>query len=740
MRPFLKTLVREIFDLHDPRRGLIASWSSEGPPVDPDFGWLPAQWSVYADDAKAVLDDLPARVRDVEDLLLLPDWGAGQDQAHEASVAPAAALTAVLAACTKGCRVGALMPGSYLTSAAARQARHAHMSRQAVRWVVEGGARLISASEVGDYQVWAPLHGALVVYANQDAAPRLTRFFAVPSDDVGDEELINDFRQLMRQGGGNTRFGFVHRGELTPGDPLNADLYEPTVVERRSAIRFYGAVQRLDRIADFVATVSREGDSARLSGTSGTGLVPVLQGREIDAAGLIKPLGERLQCAASEDETLRPGDLCVRAVITHAEPYLAVAEIRQEDEAMVAMESVLVLRPRAELKSEDRLFLRDYLRSPHVASGLRPAMGPLRLTQETLGGLPVPMLNEALKAALADLSAAKDNLLEWALEVDKIRGKLVLEDAVQEAITHVFQAGQRVRQRVAAAKRVDELTYRVRTQFPLPLAYLWRVVDVSRANLDGYVRTLECAEGFACYLAILAVTNARAAGVELKALADMAERLSTTPAGVSFGDWSTILNEVAGRRFRAAAQGKQLPVPEVVDAFVPSAAAADALRSLQKARNDQAHGRGPRGAAIQDRFYEVRDALTELVHQCDFLSEYPLRLVEESRWDALQDLSRYDYRDLIGDHPLVPLSTTESSRSDLEQRSLYLVDRRADLHLLRPLLLRLECDVCGLPSTFAPDRYLPATQEWVLRSMEHGHAMTRSGLADAFRSAGLIAP
>jgi hypothetical protein len=249
---------------------------------------------------------------------------------------------------------------------------------------------------------------------------------------------------------------------------------------------------------------------------------------------------------------------------------------------------------------------------------------------------------------------------------------------------------------------------------------------------------LECAEGFVCYLAIAAVTNARAAGVELQALADMAERLSTTPAGTTFGDWSTILEEVAGRKFRSAAQGKQLPVPEVVDAFVPAASGAEAMRSLRTARNDQAHGRGPRGARIQDQFGEVRDALTELVRACEFLSEYPLRLVEESRWDALQRLTRYDYRDLTGDHPLVPLSTGESERSDLEQRSLYLVDRQGDLHLLRPLLLRLECDVCTLPSTFSLDRYLPSHGECVLRSIEHGHTMRRTEPVEAFRNVGLL--
>jgi len=59
----------------------------------------------------------------------------------------------------------------------------------------------------------------------------------------------------------------------------------------------------------------------------------------------------------------------------------------------------------------------------------------------------------------------------------------------------------------------------------------------------------------------------------------------------------------------------------------------------------------------------------------DFLSEYPLRYVERTKRDSLQRITHYEYKDLMGDHPLVPLSKAITDDPELEaQVSTLLID------------------------------------------------------------------
>jgi hypothetical protein len=129
-----------------------------------------------------------------------------------------------------------------------------------------------------------------------------------------------------------------------------------------------------------------------------------------------------------------------------------------------------------------------------------------------------------------------------------------------------------------------------------------------------------------------------------------------------------------------------------------------------------------------------------LLQSVEFLSEYSLRYIEETRRDAIGGVTHYSYRELMGDHPIVPLQEGETKDKEVETGSLYLVDRNGTLHLMRPLLVRRVCPTCGRWATFHLDSYDAKHDICVLRGMEHTHTIKDQAIAYAFRHVGLLLP
>jgi hypothetical protein len=163
-----------------------------------------------------------------------------------------------------------------------------------------------------------------------------------------------------------------------------------------------------------------------------------------------------------------------------------------------------------------------------------------------------------------------------------------------------------------------------------------------------------------------------------------------------------------------------------------------ALSSLKDRRDDEAHGRGPKGNVVPSEFESAKEELLELLGAAEFLSEYPLRYVERTKADVIENRLTYRYREVMGDHPLVPVQEETIDQTTLESESLYVVDRSGDLHLLRPLLDRRRCPVCGTWSTFYLDSYLDDEDACRLKSMEHGHTTTDEGVYKAFQKIGVL--
>lgn len=576
---------------------------------------------------------------------------------------------------------------------------------------------------------------------DQRDAARVTRFFAPPGSSASEQEVLEDLDKLLLRAGGRTEYGYVHRERIVGTGPITFEKFDPREISHRADVARLGESARLGSMVQFVPTALSAADERRLalSDEASGGTVAVVTGRTVFQGRVgdyeVRVSGDRVQ----ELHHLQPGDICVARLVKRSPAQLAVYELTEDDVPAIASDGIHVLRPASGTTREHRQVLVAFLASEVCARALAAEGVGLMVSRAALEDLRVPVPDEDLTIALRSIDEAHNLFVRWQDDTKKARSRLFAFRDVQDARLHVLTSGAAIRQRAEVAALVDDPAFRVRTRYPHPVSFRWRTVEAANPDAEGYMMVLEAAEATVAFLAALAVTLARGQNVELKRLADLARRLSGTGArGISFGDWRSVLNEVSGSRF------KDLPAATPfyeLTALGSEPGAAEAIATLAEARNAQAHGRGPKGAAVQPAFYAARDRLLALLVAVEFIADYPLRYVEHSRWDSLERVSVVEYRDLTGDHPLGSLGRTTVAGQPVETGSLYAEDRRGDWLLLRPLLNRHACPECGHLSTFMLDAFDPRSRTCTLKSLEDGHVHHSQDVAtiDSLRRLGLLA-
>jgi hypothetical protein len=373
-----------------------------------------------------------------------------------------------------------------------------------------------------------------------------------------------------------------------------------------------------------------------------------------------------------------------------------------------------------------------------VVHSLRAQGVGTRLYARSLADVPVPVQDEELSAALRDLRRASKALGEWQDEAKAALQSLFSFESAKDARTHILTTGRRVRQRERTARQVDDLSYRLRVGLPHPLAYRWRIAETAEPTLEGYREVLECAEVTTCYLAMIALVLMRAVDPSQSPAyvrRTLAPRLIERKSGTNFGDWWSILMEVAENKNLRTVIG--IPFYEVAR-FLGQGPSAEALARLKERRNDDSHGRGPRGDEVAQLLEESQADLKVVLEAAEFLAEYSLRVIESTKRDTLAGLTHYNYRQLMGDHAIVPVLEGEATSAELEASSLYLVDRTNEPHLLRPFLTRRLCPKCGGWETFFLEKYDKKTDTCTLKSLEKGHTVEDEQIAAVFRQVSML--
>ncbi len=466
------------------------------------------------------------------------------------------------------------------------------------------------------------------------------------------------------------------------------------------------------------------------------------------AVGLLKPDllmtatidPDSLEAVATPDDAalLRTGDVCIGAWRGRTATPLLVRRIAGDDPPLVPDSNVLTLRPRPGTDGRFMSFLAQHLRTAAAARAFMPPdPDGQRLKPQDIGDIEVPVPDETVLSTIDDMRATQVQLERWSVELAEALNALLGAADEHLSVVELRSIGQRVRQRIAAGKQLDDLQHRVRTLFPLPMALPWRRAQTAPANLEGYQTILECAEAATAYLAALGIMLARSEKLELPPLKQVRERLQMKGHGVGFGDWATIVEHVAGSGFRRKI-ARTAVCYELTEFLTAGSQAAIALASLAHRRNDLAHGRGPKGASAKEACIDAMSELEALFAACEWVAEYPLRLVLETRWDDFTNSGSYTFKELAGDQYLVPAVTEPTTWPKLNRDRLYIRGRTGDLYLLSPLVEWRECPDCRIPSAFVLDSFDRTSQVCRLAAIDHSHSFRSEDVVRPLIALGLL--
>lgn len=520
---------------------------------------------------------------------------------------------------------------------------------------------------------------------------------------------------------------------------LGFDRHDPTILARRDALSGFGRVLHLGELYEFPSSMSLPNAKRRglLCDIGDDTATRILNGRDIERDGSIAPPGEDTVWAKAPNELrLTAGDLVMRTVYAPSDPNgLVIGVITPEDLPIAASDSLIVMRPRTTLTSQQTDFTITFLRTP-LARTLLGTSGS-RVTKQSLAKLPVPQPDRDLTETLDELTVAKERFKAWQTEAESLLNSVFLDETPAAARTRIIKAGRALRLKVEAASLLDDLGHTIRTRFPYPIAARWRDAEALRSTgstADAYTAVLDAAEILLCYAAQLALALTKEEGVALKAVEPIKTKLHGGRSGPGMGDWVTVLRETATSKML-----RSLPPAHPLNdlrGLLDKEHIEGARQRLSARRNDQAHLRRVDQVDLPQAIHEAFKDLKNLMDAAQFLADWPLVHVTEVHWDSLTRTSRVRYRELMGDHPVVPTRTETHANNDVEVGSLYLRGHERQLHLLRPFLIGRDCPICRTWSTFHVDR--APTTTVVLKSLEHGHTVENATLADVIRAVGIL--
>lgn len=685
---------------------------------------LPAGWQEYGPLIREINGlDLP------EDraVLHIPPWNTRPSvnvSGEQRLLSPTAASVAALLAMLPDRYLTVLLPGSFLSRRDPHD-RSAALTRP---------ARLVVALEKVGYLFGAhrSLSLALLHFAPKDAHPGITKFFTLP-DEADPEGIRSDFAHLLRQGGGQTRFGFVRREILDPAQSLWPDRWSPHLEAQLADLENLGSTAPLQQLADVQLGVHRALHSDRL----GSGIL-LLRGRDLSRDGRITYDEESDRIQATDDELLRAGDILIRAIQDlNRQDTLVVARVSEEDLPCAADHRLIVVRPRQDMDHTDEEFLLAFLRSPAAAARIRAQGRELHIHARDLAELAVPLPDEPVRTALEQLEESRSRLAQWVETADGAVTDLMKFTGARtaEARSQLFSAGDAIKRRVEAASLAMQPAWQIRNLYPHPIAYPYRTVEAGTSGLEGYRDILRCAEMAMCYLGLCAMSIVRALDdVELTTVAGITKTVEERGHyNLSFGDFIQTVREFSGANSRKFQKlERRIPLEEIRAAYDQEVD--QAVASLKRRRDQHAHFR--EGRPTEEQYQAARSELDILLGSLAFLTAYTLVRVEDVHSDSLAGTAACTYRELHGDHPLVPIRHGTDFQTTLEAGSLYLLDRQDGLYLLRPYMLHDECPTCGRPSTFHLDRLTAEAPGY--RSFEHDHSIEAVEQQPALRAVGLV--
>lgn len=670
-------------------------------------------------------------------VLLLAPWIRWADQ-NDAIEAPLARRNSVaenlLSTCsppTSDATLAVALPAVFLESNSSREFRET-MRRQWQEVVV-----LFATGAI--VNVHRSIVVALIVFRAKESSPSELRFFQIPRN-ASRELVLDDLKRLLSRTGGQTDFGYVLREFPPAGDSLSYIRHDPAVRARRTDLSGFGETVRLyDLYETPRSAIHLANDRKLLVDRPHRDTARVLTGRDIRRDGTIADPDENTMWATvPKASRLAAGDLVFRAIMAPTDPSLVLAEVTDTDLPACAAHTVFVLRPRDRVPRESRKLAKLFLASEVARTLLRAEVGaPAHVTRSGMADLLIPQPDPALTSAMKELADAGRQFDEWRAQSEALLDSVFLDQTAAQARARVVESGRKLRLRVDAANLVDDFANVVRTRFPHPLSYRWRSLEAlttSGRDSDTYGEILAAAETFLCFAAQIGLAAARSLEIPVGATGEISRKLRSGKSGPGFGDWLSVLLEIGtSRAFKGLPDGHILAD---IRSLLKDPEVEDVTRSLTKRRNDIAHLRRSSASDLRQNTETALEELRTLYNAGLFLADTPLIQIDEIRWDNLRNSAAVQFRELMGDHPVVPTRQMSCSSNSLERDSLYLAGAAGELLLLRPFLIGRTCQVCGHWSTFHPDMAPGIMTQ--LKSLEHGHTSTDAELTEALMICGLL--
>lgn len=690
----------------------------DGQPLQ--FGLRP-EWQVSTAASTQQLIDRVNEVLEKEPAILLPPWGRLPSQRSELQ-------EDILLRCrahSAGFPLLTAIPASSLISRKSEKFRRqffASWQPTAIAYVTGGMEGMHSSFRV-----------ALMRCVPPGSEEEVMHVFETPPGWLHQRSAaVDDLRRNLRMSGGTTDFGYVLRSVPPPGIPLGFRDLDPRNATRRESLRNYGSATTLGEIFDIRRSRLRTTDT---SGQAEGGSLRVISGRDILSDGTIAaPNDDTLWTDTTESE-LRAGDIIIRSIVAaNRGSGLVLAEVRADDLPATATSLLLTLTPKQAMPENVRTFIVEYLRST-LATELIGEIAGNHIDASRLAALPVPLPDEDMEAAITAVQHAIARAAEWRDEASELLASMFDDPTAAASRTRILTESRLLRSRIEAAEAMDDFGYKVRTLYPHPLALRWRIIEAAseddRRSERHYREILNAGEVLLAYLASVGLALARKAGEPVRALEPVKDGLSRG-RGPTLGDWVAILQEISGRRFSKV--DDLLGLPDFRQ-FISQPSVSDCVRDISSRRNDESHVRGVDLIDLPAAVSDATESLTQLLGAADFLIDMPLVISENDEWDELTQRGRVSYRQLSGDHPIVPLQSMLSD-SRVEKNSLYVLDTERRLHLLRPFLHGMHCPVCRTLSTFHVDRVSPEGP--ILKSLEHGHTTTQADMRDPLIAVGVL--
>lgn len=363
----------------------------------------------------------------------------------------------------------------------------------------------------------------LVLTRPEDAAGPVRLFETPRSSTVESSDVIEDFRRLLRMKGGSRDFGYVLQSAPDSGAGLGFRRNDPRVAARRKQLADFGQVTRLDEVFEILPlgihqTIHQTMAKVHKVDRNFEGATRILTGRDIQRGGRIAFGDEASLWSSVESEArLRAGDIVMRALhIPTVRPGLVWARVTKEDLPVASSHTVLVLRPREMVEPVVEDFILRFLSSRQATELIDFRTAGLYLNRNDVGALQVPIPDESMRMALESVQYARDRAGEWQSEASELLDSIFDEDTAAVSKNRVLRASRTVRWRIDAAEAISDFGHQIRTRFPHPVAYRWRVAEAllsTGPNADGYRAVLEAAEVLLAYTANVALALAHAAGI-----------------------------------------------------------------------------------------------------------------------------------------------------------------------------------------------------------------------------------